>query len=63
MTNTLFAIDDGLINGNLDVGDVLFLVAALLFLGVTFLHAKARAVEAALTTAAFCLLAVAFLIL
>jgi hypothetical protein len=33
----MFAVDDGLINGNLDFADVLFIVAAILFVLYAFM--------------------------
>lgn len=63
MIQALLAVNDGLIGGEADAADFLFLVAAVLFGVVTFLHFSAKAVESALTTLAFTLVAVALLVL
>lgn len=59
----LLAVDDGIINGNLDAADVLFLLAAVLFGVAAFLRLSAKAVDAGLVALGLCVAAVAFLIL
>lgn len=63
MSSILFAVNDGLVRGEANGADLLFLIAAILFAVVTYLHLSAKAIEAGLTTLAFCLVAVAWLIL
>ena len=55
--------DDGIINGNLDVADLLFLIAAVLFGVAAFLRFSAKAVDAGLVALGLCLTAVGFLVL
>lgn len=61
--STLLAVDDGIINGNLDAADLLFLVAAVLFGVATFLRFTARAVDGGLVALGLCLTTIALLVL
>jgi hypothetical protein len=61
--SALLAVDDGIIHGELDVADLLFLIAAVLFGTVTFIRLSAKATEGALVSLGLCLVAVAILIL
>jgi hypothetical protein len=63
MSTTLLAVDDGLIRGNLDAADLLFLVAAVVFGVAAFLRFTARAVDAGLVAVGLCLTAIAWLVL
>jgi len=61
--STLLAVDDGIIHGELNFADLLFLVAAILFGVVTFLRVSAHAVDGALMALGLCLATIAFLFL
>lgn len=61
---SMVAVNDGLISGEYDAADILFLTAAILFAIVTFIHLSAKAAaETFLMSLGFCLLAVALLVL
>jgi len=59
----MLAVDDGLLQGNFDVADILFLIAAIVFGIATFIAATRSTVEAALVPLGLTLVAVAWLVL
>lgn len=59
----VLAVDDGLMQGNLDAADLLFLVAAVLFGVAAFMQLAGRAVESALVPLGLCVAAIALLVL
>jgi len=61
--STLLAVDDGIIHGELNFADLLFLVAAILFGVVTFLRVSAHVVDGALMALGLCFASVGLLLL
>lgn len=61
--HTILAIDDGLVNGNLNFADLCFLVAFIIFVILFVISVMGKSLSAALTAAGFAFISLGLLVL
>jgi hypothetical protein len=61
--SALFAVDDGFVHGKLDLADLFFLIAAILFGIGAFIAFSVKTFYATLIAAGLCLTAIAWFVL